>query len=166
LNWDEVAASSFHNFYFEEKEMIDVNNQKIVAITPPGAIVDNAGFTTAAIDTKGFAHLQIVVLFGAMDIAMAALKAQESDDSGMSGAADITGTVGGTAFTLPSATADNTLLAININLKGNRKRYIDLVATGGDGAAGTYFTAFAVLSRAQELPNSATERGFTTEVFV
>jgi hypothetical protein len=141
-------------------------NQKIVAITPPGAIVDNAAYTTAAIDTKGFAHLTIIVHFGAMDIAMAALKAQESEASDMTGAADITGTVGGTAFTLPSATADNQFWAIHIDLKGQRMRYIDLVATGGDGTAGTYLTAFAILSRAQESPNSAAERGFTTEVFV
>lgn len=141
-------------------------NQKFVAITPPGAIVDNASFTTAAIDTIGWAHLTIIVVFGAMDIAMTALKVQESEDSGMSGAADIAGTVGGTAFTLPSATSDNTAFAFHIDLRGQRKRYIDLVATGGDGVAGTYMTAFALLSRGQELPNSASERGFATEVFV
>lgn len=141
-------------------------NQKFVAITPPGAIVDNAAFTTATIDTKGFAQLSIIVHFGAMDIAMAALKVQESDDSGMSGPADISGTVGGTAFTLPSATADNQFWAFHISLKGNRKRYIDLVATGGDGTAGTYMTAFAVLSRGSETPDTAAKRGNTTEVSV
>lgn len=135
------------------------SNFKVVAITPPGAIVDNAGFTTATIDTKGFRHLKILVFLGALDIAVAALKAQESDDSGMSGAADITGTVGGTDFTLPAATADNTFGAININLNGGRKRYIDLVVTGGDGATGTYLTAIAILSRPEEYPNSAAERG-------
>ena len=141
-------------------------NQKIVAITPPGAIVDNAGFTTAAIDTKGWAHLTVVVLFGAMDIAMAALKLQESEASDMTGAADISGTVGGTDFTIPSSTSDNTMFAFHVDIKGSRSRYIDLVATGGDGAAGTYMTAFAILSRGQEYPNSAAERGFATEVFV
>lgn len=146
--------------------MIHSLNQKIVAITPPGAIVDDAAFTTTAIDTKGFSHLTIVVFFGAMDIAMAALKAQESDDSGMSGAADISGTVGGTDFTLPSDTKDNTFWAFDINLKGNRKRYIDLVATGGNGSTGTYMTAFAILSRGAELPSSAAERGFDTVVSV
>lgn len=139
--------------------MIRGTNHKVVAITPPGAIVDNASITTTAIDTKGFRHLQILVLLGATDIAMAVLKAQESDDAGMAGAADISGAVGGTDFTLPSATADNTFGAININLRGNRKRYIDLVATAGDGAAGTYFTAIAILSNPEEWPNSAAERG-------
>lgn len=146
--------------------MNQVLRQKVVGITPPAAIVDNAAFTTAAIDTKGFAHLQILLYFGAMDIAVASMKVQESDDSGMSGATDITGTVGGTDFTVPSATSDNTFWAININLKGNRKRYIDLVITGGDGTSGTYLAAIAILSRASEEPNSATERGFATEVSV
>ena len=81
--------------------MIQGLRNKYFVVTPPAAVVNNASFTTAAIDTKGFAHLQIVCLFGAMDIAMVALKVQESDDSGMSGAADITGLVGGTDFTLP-----------------------------------------------------------------
>lgn len=134
-------------------------NYKVVAITPPGAIVDDAAFTTATVDTKGFRHLRLLVHFGAMDIAMVALKAQESDDSGMSGAADISGAVGGTDFTLPSATADNQFGAINIDLRGGRKRYIDLVATGGNGTAGTYMTAFAILSNPEEAPNSASERG-------
>jgi hypothetical protein len=135
-------------------------NYKVVVITPPGAIVDNAAFTTTTVDTKGFSHLQLLVHFGALDIAVVVLKAQESDDSGMSGAADITGAVGGTNFTLPSASADNQFGAINVKLGGTRKRYIDLVATGGDGAAGTYMTAIAILSRPSESPDSAAERGF------
>lgn len=146
--------------------MIQATREKFVAITPPAAIVDNAAFTTAAIDTKGYRFLRILVHFGAMDIAMAALKLQESEDSGMSGAADISGTVGGTAFTLPSATADNTFVVFNVQLKGNRMRYIDLVATGGDGTAGTYMTAIAILSRGEEDPDSATDRGAAIEVNV
>ena len=140
-------------------------NQKIVAITPPGAIVDNAAFTTAAVDTLGFNQLTIVVLFGAMDVAVAALKLQESDDSGMSGAVDIDGSNYSTEASLPGATADNTMYAFHVDLRG-RKRFIDLTLTGGDGTTGTYATAFAILSRAQECPNSAAERGFAGELFV
>jgi hypothetical protein len=137
-------------------------NQKIVAVTPPGAIVDNAAFTTAAIDTLGFVQLKIIVLFGAMDIAVAAMKLQESDDSGMSGATDISGADFTGAY--PSATADNTMYAFHVDLRG-KKRYIDLSLTGGDGTAGTYATVIAVLSRAQECPNTAAERGFAGELF-
>jgi len=45
--------------------MINALNQKFVAITPPGAIVDNAAFTTAALDTKGFRWITIIVLHSA-----------------------------------------------------------------------------------------------------
>lgn len=139
-------------------------NQKFVPITPPGAIVDNAAFTTSAIDTLGFAQLTIVVLFGAMDIAATVLKLQQSDDSGMSGAVDITGANFAVDGTLPGATADNTMYAFHLDLRG-KKRYIDLNITGGDGSTGTYATAFAILSRGSECPNSAAERGFAGELF-
>lgn len=146
--------------------MIENQNQKIVVLTPPAAIVDNAAFTTATLDTLGWAYCTIYCVFGAMDIAMAALKVQESNDSGMSGAADVTGLVYGTSAladstttsSLPSATSDNTVFAFDISLNG-RKRYLDVSATGGDGSAGTYLTIFAVLSRGKEVPNSASERG-------
>lgn len=139
---------------------------KFFSITPPAAIVDNASLTTATIDTLGFAYCRVLVYLGATDIAMTALKIQESDDSGMSGAADVTGLVYGTSTdiagstsALPSATDDNKCFAFEIELKG-RKRYLDLVATCGDGAAGTFAIAFALLSRASDVPVTKTERGY------
>lgn len=139
---------------------------KFFSITPPAAIVDNASLTTATIDTLGFSYCRVLVYYGAMDIASTALKIQESDDSGMSGAADVTGLVYGTSSdiagstsALPAATDDNKCFSFEIELKG-RKRYLDLVATMGDGTAGSYVTAFALLSRASDVPVSKTERGF------
>lgn len=139
---------------------------KLFAITPPFAKSNNASIGTATIDTLGFKFLRIIVFLGDTDIAMAALKVQESDDSGMSGAADISGLVGGTDFTLPSATGDNSFYVFNIQLKGNRKRYIDLVATSGSGSTGTFFTAMAELSHGETAPSSATNRGLALEVSV
>ena len=146
--------------------MIAAQNDKWVSVTPPGALVDNASLTTSTIDTAGYAYARICVYLGATDIAMTALKVQESDDSGMSGAADITGLVYGTsngisgsASTLPSATDDNKCFTFEIDLRG-RKRYLDLVATFGDGTVGGYAAAFCLLSRASDAPVSASERGF------
>ena len=92
---------------------------------------------------------------------MATLKVQESDDSGMSGAADVSGLVFGTSTniagstsTLPSATDDNKFFIFEIDLRA-RKRYLDLSATAGDGAAGTYMAAWVELSRAETAPVSA-----------
>lgn len=136
---------------------------KLVSITPPAAIVDNASYTTASIDTQGFDYLQVVVYLGATDIAMTALKLQESDTDGSY--ADVTGLVfgtsantGGSTSTLPSATDDNKFFVFDVDLRG-RKRYFDLVATAGDGSTGTYLTAFAILSRAKDVPVTAAERG-------
>ena len=125
--------------------MISAQSKKRFAITPPAAIIDNASATTATIDTLGFDYVEVCVYFGAMDIAVTAMKIQESDDSGMSGAADVTGLVFGTSTntanstsTLPSATDDNKFFSFFIDMRSGRKRYLDLVLTLGDGAAGTY----------------------------
>lgn len=139
---------------------------KVKFITPPAAIVDNTGYTTAAIDTKGAHLVEIYVLVGATDIAMAALKVQESEASDMTGAADVTGLVAGTstlpgtetASALPSATDDNKVFRFEVNTQG-RKRYLDLVATAGDGTAGTYLCAFALLHYNRERPNTDAKRG-------
>lgn len=146
--------------------MNEAQHDKFVSITPPAAIVDNASYTTATLDTKGYAYARVFVYLGATDIAMTALKIQESDDSGMSGAADVTGLIYGTSAdvtgatsALPSATDDNKCFVFEIDLRG-RKRYLDLVATAGDGSAGTFAAAFALLSRAGDCPVTPTERGF------
>lgn len=146
--------------------MIHAQHTKLVAITPPGLIVDNASYTTASVDTNGWDYAQIVVLLGATDIAMTALKVQESNDDGSSDAyADVTGLVFGTsnqisgaASTLPSDTDDNKFFVFDIDLRG-RKRYLDLVATAGNGSTGTYLTAFCILSRGKDGPITAAERG-------
>lgn len=142
-------------------------NRKIVAITPPEAIRDNSSWTTATIDTAGYDYAVINVHLGATDIAMTALKVQESDDSGMSGAADVTGLIFGTsnndtgsASTLPSATDDNKFFSFFIDLRG-RKRYLDLVMTNGDGTAGGFAVAWAELWRAKDAPRTAAEAGYS-----
>jgi hypothetical protein len=139
--------------------MFGLQNCKYLNVTPPAAIVDNAAFGTATIDTIGYRALAVIVQLGALDIAIAAMKLQESDAANMSGATDIPGADFSVApLTLPSATADNGLYAIFVNLVG-RKRYIDLSLTGGDGATGTFASVLAILDRAEETPNTAAERG-------
>ena len=139
--------------------------RKISVITPPAAIIDNASLTTAYVDTLGYTFAQIYVYIGATDIALTALKVQECDTSDGS-YSDISGTVFGTAediagdtSALPSATDDDTVFLIELDLRG-RKRFLDLVATVGDGSAGAYVCAWAELSRPSDTPQTATERGF------
>ena len=139
---------------------------KYINITPPAAIIDNASAATAEIDRKGFDYLTVVVQLGALDIAMTALKVTESDASG-TGHTDITGLVFGTstlidgsASVLPLAVSDNQIYVFNLDLR-SRKRYIDVTATCGDGAAGTYISILGILSR----PDTAliTSTGYGTQ---
>lgn len=147
--------------------MQNLQNIKIVGITPPAAIVDDAAFTTATVDTLGWDEALFVVYLGATDIALAALKVQESDDSGMSGAADITGAdFSVSPATLPSATADNTFVGVHVKLGGSRKRYMDVSMTGGNGTAGAYATAFVLLAKGELNPASVSGRGFGQLLYV
>lgn len=146
--------------------MQDLQAVKTVAVTSPGPIVDDAAFTTNTVDTKGFKKARFVVMLGALDIAVAAFKLRESDDSGMSGATDVSGAdFSVSPLTLPAATDDNNLFAIFVDLRG-RKRYLDVSLTGGNGSTGTYAAAWCDLYDAYEMPNSAAERGMSQEAKV
>lgn len=144
--------------------MVGIQSTKIVSVCPPAVISDNAALTTASVDTKGWKHCRFVAYLGATDIAFAGMKVQESDDD--SSYADVTGAIFGTSTNtagatsaVPSATDDNKFFFVDIALTGARKRYLDFVATTGDGAAGTYVAIFAILSRPEEAPNTASEEG-------
>lgn len=151
--------------------MIGNTDYKLGFVTAPGALVDNASLTTNVIDTLGFDRLEIIVLIGALDIAMTALKLQESDvaasSTALTGGADITGTVGGTDFTLPIATDDNKILVFDINLVNQaRKRYLDMVATGGDGTVGAYITVIYRLSKAKNAADTDTLAGLLDRITI
>lgn len=143
-----------------------LENAKVVNVTPPAAIVDNAGFTTAAVDTRGFRKCTFLVILGALDVALAAFKLQESDDNGSTDAfADVDGADYSTDATLPGASSDNSIYAIRVDTRG-RERYLDLVLTGGDGSAGTYATVLAVLEEPEVSPSTAAGRGLAGELVV
>jgi hypothetical protein len=144
--------------------MIDGQLAKWVNVTPPAAISDNKDLTTGEIDTLGWDYLEIAVVLGATDIAMATLKVCEGDTSG-SATTDITGAVFGTSnkidgvkSALPSATDDNKIFLVQLDLR-KRCRYIDVSAKTGDGTAGTYIAIVARLSRGKVAPSNAAGAG-------
>lgn len=148
-----------------------MHNEKYVQVIAPAAIVDDASFTTNEIDTLDFDYATLITSIGATDIAMAALKVQESDTSG-SGFADITGAdlssatdIDGNATALPSSDDDNNLIVIQIDLRG-RKRYLDLVATAGNGSTGTFASAICILSKGAVAPESVADAGAETLIRV
>lgn len=148
--------------------MNPLQNTKFVNVSPPVAIKDNSGWTTTSIDTKDWEYCTIIVTLGATDIAMAALKVQESNDDGSADAyADVSALVfGGSGITdidgaaaaLPTDAKDNKVYVFEIDCT-KRKRYLDLVATAGDGSTGTFLSAVAILSRGKIAPVSAADRG-------
>jgi len=145
--------------------MIEALRHRTVIVGSPKVISDNAAVTTAILDAVGAGWVTFLIVLGAMDIAVAALKLTESDDSGMSGATDVPGAdFSVLPATLPSATADDTVVAIHVNMLG-RKRYLDLTFTTGDGSAGTYSTVLAQMFGLQQTPDSAETRGFGQELY-
>ena len=144
--------------------MIAEQATKVLQVIAPVAIKDDTAWVSTEIDTKGWEYCTVICNIGATDIAHAVLKMQESDTSG-SGFADVTGLVFGTSnnisgssSTLPSATDDDKIFIFDIDCK-NRKRYLDLVATAGNGAVGTFMSAIAILSRGKAAPVTAGDRG-------
>jgi hypothetical protein len=152
--------------------MIGLQGTKIVNVTPPAAIVDDGSYTTTAVDTLGWDWCTFVFTLGASDIAMAALKVQEDEDSALGSPTDVTGAIFGTSTNdagstsaLPSATDDNKVYVIEVDCK-NRQRYLDLVATAGNGTAGTYASCIAILSRGLVNTASASEAGCDERLIV
>jgi hypothetical protein len=146
--------------------MTELQNIYVKQVIAPAAIVDNASFTTNEIDTvvNGVKYNYLTILFslGATDITMAALKLQSSDTTGAS-FADLSGFVGGTNFDLPTDTDDDKIWLFQVDLRG-KERFFDLVATAGNGSTGTYASCVAILSKAAEVPITATGKGVAAEV--
>lgn len=143
--------------------------KKLVQTVIPAAAVNNGSAVCQVIDCRGFDYLEVAILLGATDIALTALKLQESDATAsataLTGGADIPGTVFGTdpndtgsTSTLPAATDDNKVFKFEIDLRG-RKRYILPVVAVGAGTTGAFVAGLAELSRGQQVPTSAADKG-------
>lgn len=150
--------------------MNHAQRSKLVIVTSPQAIINNASATTASVDTLGFDYVKFTLILGATDIALTALKVQEADAD--SGYADVTGLVygtstntAGTTSTLPSATDDNKGFSFLVDMRG-RKRWLDLVLTVGSGSTGAYVTVIAELYRGESIPSTAALRGMAQELLV
>lgn len=133
-------------------------------VIDPAAIVDNSSWSTNEIDTKGYDYATIIFHYGTSDIALAALSVTESDTSA-SGHTNVTGLIVGTSdnidgdtSSLPGASDDDSMVVFEIDLRA-RDRYLDMTATAGDGTSGTYASAICILSRANDVPVSVSDRG-------
>ncbi len=134
-------------------------------LTSPTAIVDDASWTTNEIDTYGYDYLKVFVIVGATDVDMAALTVTESDTSGSGHAAvsDLTSSGATGDGRLPQDDDDNKIFAFFIDLR-ERKRYIDVTATAGDGTTGTYMAGMYELCRAKETPQTSANQGLASRL--
>lgn len=133
---------------------------KFVNCVPPGVIKDDASFTPVTFNTMGYRYATFVFLLGATDIAMAALKIQESDTDGSY--VDIEG---GAPATMPSATNDNGIVCGFIDLE-KRKKWLNVIATAGNGSAGTYLAGLCILSNALISPSDITGRNLISQFII
>lgn len=137
-----------------------LQNCKFVAAIRPTAIVNNASATAQVIDTRGYNYCTIVLVLGATDIAMTALKVEASTTSGGT-YADITGAtfaagsgVGGATLALPSATDDGQVCVFQIDMRG-KNPFLKVVATFGSGSTGGFIAGTAILSHAALAPETS-----------
>lgn len=145
--------------------MISGGNSKFVNAL--GAISVNGAATCNVIDTAGYDRCTIIVNFGAIGAAdLTVLKVTEADvaasGTALTNGADVVGTrfttdadAFGTTVTFPGNSDDGLLVAFEIDLRA-RKRYLLLALTTG---AATLVAATAILSRAENDPVTATQRG-------
>lgn len=142
--------------------------KKGIAVLPQ--VLDNATATSYVIDTAGVDFVNIDVIIGATDIALTALKVQESDvktdATTLSSGTDVTGLVYGTSTlpengatsALPTDTDDNKVFTFFVNTQG-RKRYLQLVATAGNGTTGVAIAAVYNAGKVANMALTATGRG-------
>lgn len=134
-------------------------NCKVVRVASP-QLKDNGAAAVAYCDCAGYNHATLLLVVGTMDIECDA-KLTECDTSGGS-YTDITAA----AITQLAADDDDKVVAIEVDLTKNRKRYLKPVITAGDGTNGVYLAAMIILSRADKAPVTAALAGLAERVSV
>jgi hypothetical protein len=139
--------------------MNELQQTMVLGAIFPAAIKNNAAFTSQVIDAADADYVEWHAMVGATDIAMAAFKVMESDTK-----TDAT-TLGGTPAQVhdvavkPGADDDNKVWIIGVTCRSPRKRYLQLQATAGNGTAGTYLAASAVIRKSGVRSSLAADRG-------
>lgn len=142
--------------------MLDLQNCKFVNAVPPISVAGGATATVVNVaDTKGFRAAALKIssgLLGANGVATIAW--QESHESDGANAVNIAGA----NHTALLGTNDNITICSFVNLLGNRRRYLKPLITIGSTDA-CLLAAEVILYRAEETPNTATERGLLEQKF-
>lgn len=129
---------------------------------PPAAILDNAAASSLVIDKndlRGARYAEFAVNIGSIDAAMSVLRVMESDVKTNATTLGGSPTLVKDTASKPGADDDNKTLVIGVDLSKSRKRYLQLQATAGDGATGTFIAATCIAYRPQTASSLAADRG-------
>jgi len=147
--------------------MIQVQEMRFVNMLYPQLKDDGDLADNNYVDTKGWAHLRVLIIIGNLDAALGstaegnAVKVEECDTSGGS-YSDVTNAALADAI---AADEDGKLFAIDINLTKTHKRFMRLNAPhAGDGTNGVNACAVGILSRPAIGPKSAADAGLTEHI--
>jgi hypothetical protein len=144
--------------------MYHLQNLKFVNLLH--ASYTNGATATANIDTLGFDEVLVSIKTTTSDDGTdnwSVCKLAESDDTNASNFANVSGTVGDTDWTVPTAnTSDVQIFQFHVRTAA-RKRYLRLSISP---TTTQIITATAFLGRAAELPNTTTEQGTVSSVNV
>ncbi len=152
--------------------MIEIQNMKVVILTPPQLKDDGdfAGNTYA--DTINWAHLRALFIVGTTDVA--AGDAIGSTAEGTAPFIEECDTVGGAYTAVPDAALadsiqfneDNKLFAIDIDLTKKHKRYMRVNAPHSAAGAvnGSNLAVLGILSRPSIGPKDAAGQGLTEHI--
>lgn len=150
----------------QQCKFVPVINAQLLADNVYYAGSHQHGSIKTNVDTQGFHSARVVFQLGATDIAVAELSLYESDTTTDGDFVIVTASNYATSpLTLPSGTADGTAVAWFVDLR-KRKRYLRVNAKNGDGSGGGYAYAFVDLWGAEQVPNSAAERGLAQQVLL
>jgi len=142
--------------------MIELQTVKFVSALPPISVAGGANATMTVVDTKGFRQVALVIQAGLLGAnGVATIQWQESHEANGANAVNITGA----NHTALVDADDNKTICTYLQLLGNRRRYLTAIITVGSTNA-CLLSALAILSRAEEAPNTAAERGLLEQKFV
>src|SRR5690349_8748177 len=106
-----------------EPHMIQITQSKKVQLAWPSARANNLTVNCASVDRGGYEYAVIRVAIGVTDVALSALKLQESDDN--TAFTDVPGAdFSVSPLSLPTSSNGDTLWEFQIDLRGGRKRYL------------------------------------------
>lgn len=152
--------------------MIHAQESKVVPVVYPQVIKNNTGwvgtvgYTPTVVDTKGYHYAVFKWKIGATDIAQASLILSSTDTSDGTTNAVAYYTFGATGkLPLPTATDDNGVWKIYIDLRG-KYRYHTVTAVQGNGSVGGYADGEFELWRGDISPTSATAHNLVGQDYV